>query len=216
MFGGDGGGMFDSFLQIDANRARDTSQYFIDRKNSDKQYSNTKSLARMNKKHSMWMARNYPSAQVEGLRAAGLNPMLAISKGMAAPPSVASGSAQQQKTDLKGDVNFAQNRVHHASARLLEQQAKTEKQRSRSEKYKADMAEPAANLVTGVKLGSGGTKAGQFLNDAVKGAESYYDKYQKFESKADQYIYDTYKAIQNKLTSGKPARNQKRRQKRYK
>lgn len=88
-------------------------------------------------------AREYPTAQVEGLRRAGLNPMLAVGKGISGAPALVSepglegklATAKQQANAQTSLVAAQASNLQSASAKnvadaaLAEEQAKTEEAR---------------------------------------------------------------------------------------
>ncbi|AXH75165.1 MAG: hypothetical protein [Microviridae sp.] len=63
-------------------------------------------------------AREYPTAQVEGLRAAGLNPMLAVGKGIDAPPPLTSSPGKDQDISTAKQLAAAQSMALASQAEL--------------------------------------------------------------------------------------------------
>jgi len=94
-------------------------------------------------------ARQMPTAQVEGLRAAGLNPMLAVGNGISAPPPISSspGAETQASTAKALAAATASNQAAQASlykAQADKTVAETETEQHRPMNVAAD---------TGVKMG---------------------------------------------------------------
>lgn len=102
-------------------------------------------------------AREYPSAQVEGLRAAGLNPMLAVGKGIDSPPALTASPGKD------ADISTAKQLAASQSMALASQ---AELNRAQTENVKADtldkLEKPAATKA-GVKLTEAQAKAQETL-----------------------------------------------------
>jgi len=102
-------------------------------------------------------ARQMPSAQVEGLRAAGLNPMLAVGHGISAPPPItASPGAETQ-------ASTAKNLASAQTLALASQAALNKAQVDNVNADTLDKLEKPAATKAGVKLSEAQAKAQETL-----------------------------------------------------
>ena len=76
-------------------------------------------------------ARQMPSAQVAGLRAAGLNPMLAVGNGISSPPPISSSPGSETQAATAKSL---------AAASAANQSAQAELYNAQAEKTKAETA----------------------------------------------------------------------------
>lgn len=172
------GSLFGQFIDIDANRARDTSMFFANRRNSAQEYKRQKKLMGQQWGYQMKALEESPSRYMEGLKKAGLNPILA------ANPQVASGQtgASAPKTspvNSNASTEFAalmmEAPVKEASAKLLSEQANTEKAKqaqmgadTKIKKQTATRREPITTFIEESPLTTSAKKTGEIINEVAK------------------------------------------------
>lgn len=183
MFGGmSAGGMMSSAMNINAQRTRDTATHFVNNYNSAKEYRRSKNLTN----HNALVAQNVmyhnllnaPSAQMAGLKKAGINPILAYSKGgptVGAPTGFGGNSAPKQNFQSNASADFAASNAASASAKLLREQANTEKVRQmemisniKLKEQGADIGEPFSELIKNADIAGSARSVGDTLNEIKK------------------------------------------------
>lgn len=134
--------VFGTAAQIDGQRMKDTYLHFENRKAAKKQYNRQVKLMNLQMQNELKLGREMPSARVQGLRDAGLNPVLAAGSnfggGSAAGGNAAKQDVQVTNPSISSNIGAALNSgralqqqapVQVESANLLKEQQVTERKR---------------------------------------------------------------------------------------
>lgn len=133
---------FGTAAQIDGQRSKDTYLHFENRNAAKTQYKRQKKLMDHQMANELELGRTMPSARVQGLRDAGLNPVLAAGAnfggGSAAGGNAAKPDVQVTNPSISSNIGAALNSgralqqqlpVQTESANLLKEQQVTERKR---------------------------------------------------------------------------------------
>lgn len=217
-----------SMMDIDAQRSKDTVGHFVNNYNSAKEYSRSKKLmsyqSNLNQHNIYTNYADAPSAQMAGLRKAGLNPILAYSKGGPSIPqnSVSGGSAPKQEFKSNATSNIQGGMLASAQATLLQQQALTEQVRqkdiaaaARLKGITADATDPFSTLIkTSDIAGSArtvGNRAKKMIDDPDNAVQEILDEILQRSTPIKTHKQRN-RANSRKWTKSKTLRQQKNRQ----
>lgn len=182
---------FGTAAQIDGQRSRDTFQYFSGKEASATQYRRQKKLMDRQMYNELHLARNMPSTVMEGLKEAGINPILAaqnFSGGHASAGSAALGSTPSGGGSISpGDVGSAlsvkrqldqQEKLQNAQIALLQEQAQTERtnQANISARTQTELNNPA-NVVSRTLLTDEERRARELANSMTYIEAEFFKKY---------------------------------------